>query len=167
MLLWRLYRQAHGPGLDGAGGLHAAGRWHELGSPVVYFGASAAIVVLEKLAHINPDALPTDLILTRFEAEVIELESRDAANEPNRLCKVASLLGPIQPALLVINGDLVLENFLDDHLEVGHRNLVGLDRGRTVRGEIAIQARRVNQLRAGEPLRVEVVVVGDRWVGLA
>jgi RES domain-containing protein len=70
MLLWRLYRQAHGPGLDGAGGLHAAGRWHERGSPVVYFGASAAIVVLEKLAHVNPDALPTDLILTRFEGDI-------------------------------------------------------------------------------------------------
>jgi len=77
MLLWRLYRQAHGPGLDGAGGLHAAGRWHELGSPVVYFGASAAIVVLEKLAHINPDALPTDLILTRFEADTSVEELTD------------------------------------------------------------------------------------------
>ena len=70
MELWRLYREAHGPGLDGAGGLRAAGRWHELGTPVVYFGASAAIVVLERLAHLNPDALPTDLILARFEGDV-------------------------------------------------------------------------------------------------
>ena len=70
MQLWRLYREAHGPGLDGIGGLHAAGRWHELGTRVVYFGATAGIVVLEKLAHIDPVVLPTDLILARFEGEV-------------------------------------------------------------------------------------------------
>ena len=77
MILWRLYRAAHGPGLDGAGGLHAAGRWHELGSLVVYFGASAAIVALERLAHVNPDALPTDLILTRFEGDISVEELMD------------------------------------------------------------------------------------------
>ena len=66
MDLWRLYRAAHGPGLDGAGGLYAAGRWHRLGRRVVYFGASAAIVVLEKLAHVDPEALPGDLLLWRF-----------------------------------------------------------------------------------------------------
>lgn len=77
MILWRLYRAAHGPGLDGAGGLHAVGRWHELGSLVVYFGASAAIVALERLAHVNPDALPTDLILTRFEGDISVEELMD------------------------------------------------------------------------------------------
>jgi RES domain-containing protein len=76
MILWRLYRQAHGPGLDGAGGLYTAGRWHALGTPVVYFGASAAIVVLEKLAHVNPDELPADLILTRFEGDLSKEEVR-------------------------------------------------------------------------------------------
>jgi RES domain-containing protein len=70
MQLWRLYRRAHGPGLDGIGGLYAAGRWHELGSRVVYFGASPGIVILEKLAHIDPELLPADLILSRFEGEV-------------------------------------------------------------------------------------------------
>jgi RES domain-containing protein len=69
MDLWRLYRAAHGPGLDGAGGLYAAGRWHRLGRRVVYFGASAAIVVLEKLAHVDPAALPGDLLLGRFAGE--------------------------------------------------------------------------------------------------
>jgi RES domain-containing protein len=68
--LWRLYRRAHGQGLDGAGGRHAAGRWHHQGTPVVYFGAGAAIVVLEKLAHLNPDTLPADLMLGLFEADV-------------------------------------------------------------------------------------------------
>jgi RES domain-containing protein len=78
MDLWRLYRAAHGPGLDGTGGLHAAGRWHRLGRRVVYFGASAAIVVLEKLAHVDPAALPGDLVLGRFRGE----PSVEAVTEP-------------------------------------------------------------------------------------
>jgi RES domain-containing protein len=78
MQLWRLYREVHGPGLDGIGGLHAGGRWHEIGSRVVYFGAGAAIVVLEKLAHIDPAVLPADLILARFEADLSIEEVNDA-----------------------------------------------------------------------------------------
>lgn len=65
--LWRLYRTRHGPGLDGIGGTFADGRWHTLGERVVYFGGSAAIVVLERLAHTDPDLLPDDLRLARFE----------------------------------------------------------------------------------------------------
>jgi RES domain-containing protein len=75
MRLWRLYRQVHGPGLDGAGGRYAPGRWHSQGKPIVYFGETAAIVVLEKLAHLNPDVLPADLMLGLFEGE---LSIRDA-----------------------------------------------------------------------------------------
>ena len=77
MDLWRLYRKAHGPGLDGTGGLYAPGRWHALGRHVVYFGASPAIVVLEKLAHIDPQVLPSDLILARFEADIAAEELTD------------------------------------------------------------------------------------------
>jgi RES domain-containing protein len=65
--LWRLYRAEHGPGLDGIGGTFADGRWHVRGARVVYFGASAAIVVLERLAHTDPDLLPLDLRLAYFE----------------------------------------------------------------------------------------------------
>jgi RES domain-containing protein len=49
------------------GGTFADGRWHRQGELVVYFGASAAIVVLERLAHINPDLLPNDLRLGQFD----------------------------------------------------------------------------------------------------
>jgi len=70
MELWRLYRRAHGPGLDGAGGLYTAGRWHEIGTPVVYFGESPAIVILEKLAHVDPAVFPDDLILSRYEGDI-------------------------------------------------------------------------------------------------
>ena len=65
--LWRLYRARRGPGLDGAGGTFADGRWHSLGNRVAYFGASAAVVVLERLAHTDLDLLPDDLRLGRFE----------------------------------------------------------------------------------------------------
>lgn len=65
--LWRLYRAENGPGLDGIGGTFADGRWHTRGARVVYFGASPAIVVLERLAHTDPDLLPADLRLACFE----------------------------------------------------------------------------------------------------
>jgi RES domain-containing protein len=65
--LWRLYRAEYGPGLDGIGGTFADGRWHTRGARVVYFGGTAAIVVLERLAHTDPDLLPTDLRLACFE----------------------------------------------------------------------------------------------------
>ena len=65
--LWRLYRARYGPGLDGIGGLFADGRWHTRGERVVYFGGSAAIVVLERLAHTDADLLPDDLRLAHFE----------------------------------------------------------------------------------------------------
>ena len=65
--LWRLYRARNGPGLDGIGGTLADGRWHARGELAVYFGASAAIVVLERLAHADPDVLPDDLRLGHFE----------------------------------------------------------------------------------------------------
>ncbi|HTQ57212.1 MAG TPA: RES family NAD+ phosphorylase [Bryobacteraceae bacterium] len=67
MRLWRLYRSRYGPGLDGTGGTFADGRWHTRGERVVYFGGSAAIVVLERLAHTDPDLLPDDLLLAHFE----------------------------------------------------------------------------------------------------
>lgn len=65
--LWRLYRSRYGPGLDGIGGTFTEGRWHAQGNRIVYFGASAAIVVLERLAHTDADLLPTDLRLGYFE----------------------------------------------------------------------------------------------------
>ena len=68
--LWRLYREQYGPGLDGIGGTFASGRWHRRGQRVVYFGNTAAIVVLERLAHIDPDLLPNDLRLGSFAFDV-------------------------------------------------------------------------------------------------
>jgi RES domain-containing protein len=84
MSLWRLYRARHGPGLDGVGGIFADGRWHTLGERVVYLGGSAAIVVLERLAHTDPDLLPNDLQLARFEfsGPVSETKVQELATLP-------------------------------------------------------------------------------------
>jgi RES domain-containing protein len=56
--------------------MFADGRWHTMGERVVYFGASAAIVVLERLAHTDPDLLPDDLQLARFEFPEPVLEAK-------------------------------------------------------------------------------------------
>ena len=60
------------------------GRWHTLGERVVYFGGSAAIVVLERLAHTDPDLLPNDLQLARFEfsAPIMETKVEELAALP-------------------------------------------------------------------------------------
>ena len=58
MRAWRLFDHvapyACTPGfdpIDGAGGLHAAGRWNDLGTPVVYTSSSASLAVLERAVH--------------------------------------------------------------------------------------------------------------------
>ena len=58
MRAWRLFDHvapyACTPGfdpIDGAGGLHAAGRWNDLGTPVVYTSSNASLAVLERAAH--------------------------------------------------------------------------------------------------------------------
>ena len=64
--LWRLYSERYGPGLDGIGGTFADGRWHRRGDRIVYFGLTAAICVLERLAHKDADLLPRNLRLGAF-----------------------------------------------------------------------------------------------------
>jgi RES domain-containing protein len=51
---------------------------------VVYFGGSAAIVLLERLAHTDPDLLPNDLRLALFEFSepVLETNVEELAKLP-------------------------------------------------------------------------------------
>jgi RES domain-containing protein len=37
--------------IDGAGGLHAAGRWNDVGTPVVYASSNASLAILERAVH--------------------------------------------------------------------------------------------------------------------
>jgi RES domain-containing protein len=68
--LWRIYQAAHGPGLDGSGGLFASGRWSELGHRVVYFSDTPSLAVLEKLVHLDPDFIGENYLLGAFEVDV-------------------------------------------------------------------------------------------------
>lgn len=51
-----LYRISNHTSLDGDGGLHASGRWHTRGRPVVYCAPSPAVAVLEILVHLEVEA---------------------------------------------------------------------------------------------------------------
>ncbi len=50
MTLWRISRYAD---LSGRGGLHAAGRWHTRGTPVVYLSDHPATCLLEMLVQVG------------------------------------------------------------------------------------------------------------------
>lgn len=50
MTLWRISRYAD---LSGRGGLHAAGRWHTRGTPIVYLSDHPATCLLEMLVQVG------------------------------------------------------------------------------------------------------------------
>lgn len=50
MIVWRLSRVIY-QDLSGLGGLKYAGRWNEVGFPIVYTSASLALCVLERRVH--------------------------------------------------------------------------------------------------------------------
>lgn len=52
MIVHRLCRHDR-TGLDGAGGLHADGRWHRLGSRIVYTSATASLALVEVRVHLE------------------------------------------------------------------------------------------------------------------
>lgn len=61
MRVWRIFdpHAAHAsrPGYDplaGEGGLHAPGRWHHRGTPMLYTSASPSLALLETLVHLVP-----------------------------------------------------------------------------------------------------------------
>ncbi len=62
MRLWRVSQFA---GLSGVGGHHADGRWHSIGSLVIYASEHPALSMLESMAHmrLSLTAIPTSLKL--------------------------------------------------------------------------------------------------------
>lgn len=82
MLVWRICRKHFADAaLDGSGGLHASGRWHHRGVPVVYAAGSAALAALEVLVHVDPAQAPSDLVLLGVEVSDrldIEVVNRDS-----------------------------------------------------------------------------------------
>jgi RES domain-containing protein len=66
LIVWRLSRFTD---LQGIGGLHVAGRWHEKGYPIVYAAASVSTALLEILVHLDIDQvdIPDDFNLIEIE----------------------------------------------------------------------------------------------------
>lgn len=64
MRLWRIARAAYPP-FEGLGGLHGAGRWHNLGRRIVYCATTPGDAQLETIVHLEIDLedLPVDLRL--------------------------------------------------------------------------------------------------------
>lgn len=64
MLLWRISRHRE---LTGAGGLRAAGRWHQAGQPIVYLSETPAGALLGVCVHTAAGDTPPGFTLLRIE----------------------------------------------------------------------------------------------------
>lgn len=80
MLLWRISRHWD---LNGKGGLHAPGRWHHRGAPIVYLAESPAGALLETCVHTAANDIPPSYTLLALQVdEAISLETLDAGTLP-------------------------------------------------------------------------------------
>jgi RES domain-containing protein len=75
--LWRISDFAN---LSGAGGLHASGRWHIIGRPVVYAAESPAGALTELLVHMDPQFADEE-----FQLIEIEVHSGTSMKSTNNL----------------------------------------------------------------------------------
>jgi len=68
MLAFRLVKARHAAtALDGEGARRVGGRWNAPGLPVAYCASSLSLAVLELLVHVDPAAVPEDLVAIRIE----------------------------------------------------------------------------------------------------
>jgi RES domain-containing protein len=64
---WRIARQRYAAtALTGYGAAQRGGRWNSRGVPIVYASPSRALALLEILAHVDREDVPTDLMFTRL-----------------------------------------------------------------------------------------------------
>ncbi len=79
MTVWRITQEAYaGAAHEGLGGLHAAGRWHERGLPIIYASAHPSTALLELL--VNTSA--TRLKATTYRVIEIRIPTRDVVVLP-------------------------------------------------------------------------------------
>lgn len=80
MRLWRISNYVD---LTGEGGRRAAGRWHDIGTPVVYLAESPALAMMEVLVHleIDPEDMPSTYQLLGVDVlDSIEIEEAKNAD---------------------------------------------------------------------------------------
>ena len=80
MRVFRIVKEKYAT-LDGVGGLHSSGRWHNKGTRVIYTSESSALAAWEYIVHIGTlSLLPNDLVLLEIdipEYNIIELPIKD------------------------------------------------------------------------------------------
>jgi RES domain-containing protein len=80
MLLWRVSRHRD---LSGAGGLHAPGRCHEAGLPIVYLADTPAGALLESCVHTSAsDVPPSYTLLAISVSDDLSIETVDPGALP-------------------------------------------------------------------------------------
>ncbi|MDX8506157.1 RES family NAD+ phosphorylase [Mesorhizobium captivum] len=79
MQLWRISGYAD---LAGVGGLVSDGRWHVLGTPIVYCADHPATALVEILVHVDAEDLPQTYQLLEIEVpDGIDILSPDLADD--------------------------------------------------------------------------------------
>jgi RES domain-containing protein len=80
-MLWRISRHRD---LSGEGGLHAPGRWHHRGHPIVYLAETPAGALLESCVHTSANDIPPSYVLLAVAVgEKASIENLEASLEPN------------------------------------------------------------------------------------
>lgn len=76
MRVWRLCRALPVKDvLSGDGGVFVSGRWHHLGTRIVYGSATLSLAALEVLVHTNREDVPPDLVAVEIEIpESLDIE---------------------------------------------------------------------------------------------
>ena len=73
---WRLARRVHSA-FDGRGAERYGGRWNPVGTSAIYASQSRSLAVLELLVHVDPAALPRDLMFSRVSFDERDVEEAD------------------------------------------------------------------------------------------
>ncbi|MDW5418740.1 RES family NAD+ phosphorylase [Iodobacter sp. CM08] len=81
MILWRISNYSD---LNGLGGIHAEGRWHDAGHRVVYLADHPASCMLEMIVHLDMDFFPSTFQLLKVEIpEVVAVMETDVGSFPD------------------------------------------------------------------------------------
>jgi RES domain-containing protein len=67
LIAYRLTRSKYANDLAGTGGLYAAGRCNQKGTPVIYAAQQPSLALAEVLAHLDLDNVPLDYVLVTIE----------------------------------------------------------------------------------------------------
>jgi RES domain-containing protein len=137
----RVWRMTKWPGLDGAGGLTGAGRWHRIGRPVIYACEHPALATLEVLVNMRmrPGEVPVDYKLMAIDildhaavSPAPDLPDGWQANEPSTqavgtrwLDELSGLVLPV-PSAVVPHAQNYLLNPRHEHA-ASHLKVAGVE----------------------------------------